>query len=148
MEHTGNSWYPTLFFSCEWQQNTYVHFIYILEQLSLAAAPRKYVHSGLVLGLGWALRQLSSILYLPCLSLRTQYQVICPNDLYFTRSPSLNNWTAYHCYTSKQYGCVTSHVHRTYIYQIMLLYNPSCKLLLHTWADQLAPTTNVRNINR
>jgi hypothetical protein len=69
-----------------------IYTLYILERLSLAA-PHEYVHLGLVLGLGRALCLLTPILYLPCLSWPTQQLVICPNDSYFTRSPSLNNKT-------------------------------------------------------
>jgi hypothetical protein len=60
-----------------------MYILYILERLSLAV-PRKYVHSGLVLGLDWTLCHLSSILYLSCLSWPTHQLVVCSNGLYFT----------------------------------------------------------------
>ncbi len=68
---------------------TSVYTLYILEQLFLEA-PRQYVHCGLVLGLDWVSCQPPSILYLLCLSSPTQQLVVCSNDSYFTRVPSLN----------------------------------------------------------
>jgi hypothetical protein len=66
-----------------------MYILFILQWLSLGAS-REYVHSGLVLGLDWALCHLSSILYPPCLSWPTHQLAVCSNDSYFTCAPSLN----------------------------------------------------------
>ncbi len=77
------------FLSSEQQYYIYIH-LYILEWL-LLEAPHKYVHSSLILGLDWAYCLLSSIMCLPYLSWPIHQLVICPNNSYFTHSPSLNN---------------------------------------------------------
>ncbi len=51
MNYVENLHHPSLFFSYQLQYYTYsMYTLYILERLSLIA-PRKYVHSGLVLKL-------------------------------------------------------------------------------------------------
>ncbi len=78
----------SFFFSNESQHNNlYIHFIHTWAAIPCTTS--RYVHPGLVLGLDWALPQLTPILYPPCLSWPTQQLVICPNDFYFTLHPPL-----------------------------------------------------------